>query len=50
MMLHFSDEEIELFDRLDKAKTEEEWKEINEKIREIALKQQEELKDCPFCH
>lgn len=50
MMLQMSKEEIELYDKLEKATDRGEIDKINQEIRKIALKRQEELKDCPFAH
>ena len=50
MMLQPTEEEVKLYEELEKAKTKEEVEKINKKIKELAEKQDEELKDCPFVH
>ena len=50
MMIQPTEEEKKLFDDLKKANTREEVDQINEKIRKLAERQNEELKDCPFVH
>lgn len=50
MMLQMTNEEIELYEKLDKEVNESEKNKIRERLKEIAIQRQEELKDCPFCH
>lgn len=49
-MIHMSDEEIELYNRLKTCTNKEEIKIINEKLDEFSKKRQEMLKDLPFAH
>ncbi|MEE0265517.1 MAG: phage minor capsid protein [Acutalibacteraceae bacterium] len=50
MMIHMSDEEIELYNKLKTCTDEEEIRIINEKLDEFSKKRQEMLKDLPFAH
>lgn len=50
MMLQMTNEEIELYEKLDKEVNESEKNKIRERLKEIAIQRQEELKDCPFRH
>lgn len=50
MMIHMSDEEIELYNKLKTCTDEEEIKIVNKKLDEFAKKRQEKLKDLPFAH
>lgn len=50
MMLQMTNEEIELYEKLDKEVNESEKNKIRERLMEIAIQQQKELKDCPFAH
>lgn len=50
MMLQPTEEEIELFQKLKETDDEIEKNKIRIRLKEITMKQKEELKDCPFCH
>ena len=50
MMLQPTEEELELYRKLDDAKNAEERKEIEEELKACILKKREKLKDCPFAH
>lgn len=48
MMLHLSDEEHALYEKMRKAKTQKEIDEIRAKLKEIWDKQGDPYKDLPF--
>lgn len=48
MMIHLTDEEYELYQKLRKATDEKEA--IRKRLKEITIQQREALKDCPFAH
>lgn len=50
MMRQPTEDEIRLYDRLKQTKDMEERKQIRERLREIAIKEDEKLKDWPFVH
>ncbi len=50
MMLQPTDEQIKLYEKLDKTESSEEKEKIFKRLKEIAIQRQEELKNCPFCH
>lgn len=49
-MIQFTKREAELYDMLRKATDPEEIAKIRQELHEIAERQEEELKDCPFVH
>ena len=49
MMLHMSDEERILFDKLKQAKTKQEREEIEKQLTVLAKKEKEKRKHLPFC-
>ena len=50
MMLQPTNEEYELYKKLDKVTDEKETDTIRKRLKEIAIQQKEALKDCPFAH
>ena len=50
MMLLPTNEEYELYKKLDQTTDEKEREKILERLKEIAIQQREALKDCPFAH
>ena len=50
MMIHMSDEEMELYNKLKTCTDEKEILEIREKLKEFSKKRQEMLKDLPFAY
>lgn len=50
MMIHLTDEEYELYQKLRKATDEKEKEAIRKRLKEIAIQRDKELKDCPFAH
>lgn len=50
MMLQPTEEEIELYRKLDDAKIDEERKEIEAELKACIIKKREKLKDCLFAH
>lgn len=50
MMLQPTEEEAKLYDELKKTNDPEKIKRIRARLYEIALQEEEELKDCPFVH
>ena len=50
MMLQPTNEEYELYKKLDKVTDEKEKETIRKRLKEIAIPQKEALKDCPFAH
>lgn len=50
MMIHLTDEECELYQKLRKATDEKEKEAIRKRLKEIAIQRDKELKDCPFAH
>lgn len=49
MMLQPTEKEFELFQKLKETTDEDEKNKLRLELKEIAMKQKEELKDCPFC-
>lgn len=50
MMIQPTEEEVNLLKELKEITDEERKNEIRKKLKEIAVKQKEELKGYPFCH
>ena len=50
MMIHMSDEEIELYNKLKTCTDEKEILEIHKNLKEFNNARQEKLKDLPFAH
>jgi len=49
MMLQPTEKELELLQKLKETTDEDEKNKLRLELKEIAMKQKEELKDCPFC-
>ena len=50
MMIQFTKEQTELYNKLKVTKDKEEIQKIRKRLKEISAKRQEELKNCPFVH
>ena len=50
MMLQPTDEQVELYRKLDQTTDKEEHEKILKRLKEIAIQRDKELKDCPFAH
>ena len=50
MMLQETEEEKELYKKIDEAQSEEERKKAVEELRAYLIKRKEEFKDYPFAH
>ena len=50
MMLQPTDEQVELYRKLDQTTDKEEQEKILKRLKEIAIQRHKELKDCPFAH
>ncbi len=50
MMIQFTKEQAELYNKLKITKDKKEIQKIRDRLKEISDKQQEELKDCPFVY
>ena len=50
MMIQPTKEKIELRKKLLDSNNDEEKKKIRKRLKEIAIQQNEKLKDCPFVH
>jgi hypothetical protein len=50
MMIQMNNEQLELYDKLERETNLEEIKKIRERLREISKERDEKLKDCPFAH
>lgn len=50
MMLQPTNEQVELYKKLDQTADKKEQEKILERLKEIAIQRDEALKDCPFAH
>ena len=50
MMIQFTKEQTELYNRLKITKDKEEIQKIRSRLKEISAKRKEQLKNCPFAH
>lgn len=50
MMLQPTNEQVELYKKLDQTTDKKEQEKILERLKEIAIQRDEALKECPFAH
>ena len=50
MKLQPTDQQVELYRKLDQTTDKEEQEKIVKALKEIAIQRDKELKDCPFAH
>lgn len=50
MMIQFTKEQAELYNKLKITKDKKEVQKIRNRLKEISAQRQEQLKNCPFAH
>jgi|GEM_PF-2376463 hypothetical protein len=50
MMIKFTKEQVELYDKLEKTTDTDEIKKIRKRLHEISIERDKELENCPFVH